>query len=185
MKIKSIFVIALMAAAILSGCNKDDEKDNNGNNNAGTAVGQNELVYDGTRIVLECAVTRFGDEMVQFACNDKNGGDLYLGGNIDSEAWNHEFNLAQHTLGVHYGFDFYPGNDNLINVNFDNWEEGLHGALGEQGYEGESVFSSGTAKIVYDNDGFTFTVNGVLKNGKNFGFVAHTPYDQITIDPNK
>ena len=185
MKTLKLTFIALAAAAMLfAGCKKDDEKktDNNGNNNPAVTLNNNELVVDGVHYALVSSASDYGDGL-QFSAYNQEVPDMFsFSGNIYSGAYNHTYNVAVHNAGVHYGFDFYANtvrNPDLFNVSYDNWNEGIHGALGEQGYENESVFSSGTADIRYNDDGLTFMVNGTLKNNHTFAFKVVVPKDDI------
>ena len=183
MRIRNFFFIAALATIAIVGCSKDDDTPSDA---VDMQPGQNELVMDGARYALTTsASTDAENSYLQFACQNAADPALFsLNGSVyayPSSAFNKTFNVAVQNPDVHFGFDFYSESPILPPMNYDNWSEGIHGTLDGQLYENESIWSSGSATITFDDNGFRFAIYGTLKNGKKCGFIAYVPRNEIVV----
>jgi hypothetical protein len=161
---KAIKMMMFVAAAtmLFASCNKDE-----------LDLENNQLRYDGTVY-----------NMVSSASSDTDGSYVSFGsvgkevlfqlsGTFDQTALNRTYDLTVAAEDVHYAIDFWS-EALALNFSFDMNHGTFHGGM-EGVPEGESIFSEGSCRIDYDNEGLTITLDGTLKNGKELAFKVFVP----------
>lgn len=161
---------ALLATAIVS-CSKDDDTNTSNNDNKQSSeMGVNELIIDG--VVYPMNVTLMGG--MNFQATDAGGQRFVINGGIQHTEWgstfDKTFDLTQPIAGIHCGFSLES--ESFFYLVFDNTGEKIMGVLDNTEYDGESMFSSGSATIRYNGQSLYIKVNGTLKNGHTFGFIV-------------
>lgn len=161
---KAKVLIALAAVAMLfTACRKDNEPQ----------LENNTLVYDGVTYQLqsEAILESEGTYLSYFAWGDNN---LDLQGHIDG--LNKTFDL---TKGQDFMFDQYMTiNQTPISLYWYDVNS-IGGHIGETQYSEESIFSTGTFKNTYNDNGVTCELNGTLKNGKTLAYKVFVPKNEI------
>ena len=161
---KAIKMMMFVAAAtmLFASCNKDE-----------LDLENNQLRYDGTVYnMVSSASTDADGSYVSFG---SVGSEVMfsLNGQFEEAAFNRTYNLAVAAEDVHFYIDFWSESMG-VNFSFDNNRGTFHGGM-EGVPEGESVFSEGSCRIDYDNEGLTITLDGTLKNGKELAFKVFVP----------
>ena len=164
---KAIKMMMFVAAAtmLFASCTKDE-----------LDLENNQLRYDVT--VYNMTTSAMCDAMgyVSFGAVGKEV-LFQMNGLFDDVSLNHSFDLSVATQGVHYNIDFWC-EDWGVNFSFDNNDGSFFGGM-EGVPQGESIFSEGTCIVTYDNDGLTVTLDGTLKNGKEFAFKLYVSKNEV------
>lgn len=168
---KAIRLMMFVAAATMmfASCEKD-----------GADLEDNQLFYDGKVYNLVSSATSDADG--SYVSFDAVGREVLvqLSGVLEKECFNRTFNLAVAADDVHYNIDCWCEELGLT-FSFDNNRGTFHGGMVGVP-EGESIFSKGTCTITYDNDEFSITLDGTLKNNKKLAFEIDVPKSQIQIN---
>ena len=170
--IKMMFFVAA-ATMLFAACGKDEDGSTPSN------LANNQLSYDGTTYDMICSVFTDGSTYVQFYGNGTTA-DFGLEGMFNDASFNKTVNVAVHNPNQHYYVTAFS--QNLFSFSYDNWDEGIHGGIGDQRYENESIFSEGTMTNTLDENGFSLSLNGTLKNGKKIAFKIYVPAEDFLSD---
>lgn len=162
MKARFLFVLAAIAM-LFTACGKDEE----------TTLENNTLVYDGVTYQLhsEAIIESEGTYLSYFAWGDNN---LNIQGHIDG--LNKTFDLTQ---SQNFMFDQYMY-INQTSISLTMYDaNSIGGQIGETYYTEESIFSTGTFKNTYNDNGVTCELTGTLKNGKALAYKIFVPKNEI------
>lgn len=165
-----MFLCALAASMMLfTACDPTEEEHNDQ-----PTLSNNMLIYDGVAYNGQGAVAFF-ETVLQYVFDGSNFGVM---GNIESNAYNHTFDLSHHSEGHMYNMHVNVGD--ALNLVYINNPQELSCSLNGQDLGNSSCFSNGTATITVANDTLTMQVEGTLINGKELKFkftagVPHTP----------
>lgn len=174
---KKVFLYAMLAAAVLmAACGKDDDDaTNNGGNQQqqgdkpAQQLGENQLMIDGTVYPLTVSLM----DGMNFQAVHANGQRFTINGGIQYTEWGNEFDrtfdLTQPIAGIHCGFNFES--QDFFYLVYDNTGEKIMGVLENTEYDGQSMFSSGTATVRVSASGLFLKIDGTLKNGHTFAFI--------------
>lgn len=168
MKAIKMMMFVAAAAMLFASCGKDE-----------LDLENNQLRYDGTVCnMTTSAMTDTQDSYVSFGGVGKEV-LFQLNGLFEEAAFNRTFDLAVAAEDVHYNIDMMCEAWGL-NFSYDNNHGRFYGGM-EGVTQGESIFSEGTCTVTYDNDGFTVTLDGTLKNGKELAFKLYVPRNELQV----
>lgn len=175
-----LMLLAAAAMVFFAACTKEETNNptpaSTGGNGGGSQSAVNTLTIDGVDYPM--TVELVGE--AGFRCVDANGQRFTLNGGIIDEIpakpYEVTYDLTQYLPGIHFGFSFRG--EGFFSLMYDNVREKVMGSLDDQGYDGESMFSSGTATIRYTDDGLFITFSGTLKNNHSFGYNLALPAQQ-------
>lgn len=170
MKAPRFFIMFVAAAAMMfASCGKDEE--NNGGGNT-PELGVNEIIIDGVKYPVN--VQLMGG--MNFQATDANGQRFVINGGIMHSELGDNFDITYDLTGfcegIHFGFSFES--EQFFNLVYDNTGWKVMGMLDGTEYDGESMFSSGTATVRYDGHGLYINIDGTLKNGHTIAFILST-----------
>ncbi len=178
-----LFLLTFVAAMLaLSGCGKEETSVDD--------MADNTVEYNGQTYSLDQVSVGYFHEaltLVTAATSDtlEDGMPKLMvdGIHIMPDMWNTEFDLTDMTNWPEGSMVilYFSG---AFQMNYNTYKDGgtwMEGLLDSVYYENESIFTSGTEKIVGNNDGtpITITVDGELKNGKTLRMKIVTPSYQV------
>ena len=169
-------------------CNKDENQPtNNSNNNDDNgggntpALGVNELIVDGVKYPMNVQLMNG----MNFQATDANGQRFTINGGIQHSELGDNFDITYDLTtfceGIHFGFSFEG--QQFFYLVYDNTGWKVMGALDNTEYDGESMFSSGTATVRYNAQGLYIKIDGTLKNSHTIAFCLSSSPSDPGINP--
>ncbi len=177
MKIKSLFLgIAALATMMMVSCG-DEETEN-------IVAGDNEIVIDNVKYALESHVTTEGGVPRYLDCYEPvaEGEDYSYNLIADVSSNNLNADLTTVPSGEYY---FAFQSSTLVNFSqgFEMGEWGETNSIDGQEFPKVPIFESGTLIIKTDDAGLTYSINGVLKNGKTISLKVYVPKEDFERAP--
>lgn len=165
---KLVALAALFAAFTFTACDKDDDKKDDNNNNSGNKVElkDNQLQYD--NLICNLTETHFMicDGRGYLDATDPEAGVSMIG-DIESNAFGKTVTLAEAQNEAEYFISVrFQLNGQDYSISFQN-HNGINGNIGEDAYDGESIFKSGTISFGNGQNGMTINFDGIMKNDQH------------------
>lgn len=187
MKIVRLLCAAAAVAVLSAACGKADDAAVQGAAPAvapavppAVTAGFNELVLDGTVYPLLTTATKApnGRYIVSSRCPE--GEVLYLFSiEIMETALGRTSDLA--VASPSDGYDFSLSGERVPNFSLNNIGGYFYGSLGQETYDGSSIFVSGTLRVAEDREELVCSLDGVTVGGTTVSLDARLPVADVDV----